>query len=80
MLQFKDVIGQFEIKQHLAEMVEQNRLSHALLFLGKEGSGAIATCNGFCTIHCFIAATRACGRRSFWWHDCIGAYTFLYTS
>lgn len=38
---FKDIIGQKEIKQHLAEMVEHNRLSHALLFLGKEGSGAL---------------------------------------
>lgn len=38
---FKDVIGQHAVKQHLAEMVEQNRLSHALLFLGKEGSGAL---------------------------------------
>ncbi len=40
-MQFKDVIGQIPVKQHLAEMVEQNRLSHALLFLGKEGSGAL---------------------------------------
>ncbi|GAC1444328.1 MAG: DNA polymerase III subunit delta [Sediminibacterium sp.] len=38
---FKDVIGQQAVKQHLTEMVEQNRLSHALLFLGKEGSGAL---------------------------------------
>lgn len=38
---FKEVIGQGATKQHLAEMVEQNRLSHALLFLGKEGSGAL---------------------------------------
>src|SRR5215213_4375446 len=38
---FKDIIGQQQIKQHLAEMVEHNRLSHALLFLGKEGSGAL---------------------------------------
>ncbi|MDE3235704.1 MAG: hypothetical protein KGO81_07100 [Bacteroidota bacterium] len=37
----KDVIGQQEVKQHLVEMVQQNRLSHALLFLGKEGSGAL---------------------------------------
>ncbi|MFN2439349.1 MAG: ATP-binding protein [Chitinophagaceae bacterium] len=37
----KDVIGQQQVKQHLIEMVEQNRLSHALLFLGKEGSGAL---------------------------------------
>ena len=40
-MQFKDVIGQQNVKQHLAEMVEHNRLSHALLFLGKEGSGAL---------------------------------------
>jgi len=40
-MQFKDVIGQYEVKQHLVEMVQQNRLSHALLFLGKEGSGAL---------------------------------------
>ncbi len=38
---FKDVIGQNEVKQHLAEMVQLNRLSHALLFLGKQGSGAL---------------------------------------
>lgn len=38
---FKDVIGLQHTKQHLAEMVKQNRLSHALLFLGKEGSGAL---------------------------------------
>ena len=38
---FRDVIGQAATKKHLAEMVEQNRLSHALLFLGKEGSGAL---------------------------------------
>jgi DNA polymerase III subunit delta' len=38
---FKDVIGQAEVKQHLAEMVQQDRLSHALLFLGKQGSGAL---------------------------------------
>lgn len=38
---FKDVIGQSEVKQQLVEMVQHNRLSHALLFLGKEGSGAL---------------------------------------
>src|SRR4030095_9749541 len=40
-MQFKDIIGQAEVKQHLVELVENNRLSHALLFLGKEGSGAL---------------------------------------
>ena len=40
-MQFKDIVGQQATKSHLIEMVEQNRLSHALLFLGKEGSGAL---------------------------------------
>lgn len=39
---FKDVIGQEEVKQHLIDMVLHNRISHALLFLGKEGSGALS--------------------------------------
>jgi DNA polymerase-3 subunit delta' len=38
---FAEVIGQSATKQHLAEMVEQNRLSHALLFLAKEGTGGL---------------------------------------
>jgi len=38
---FADIIAQQNTKQHLLEMVEQNRLSHALLFLGKEGCGAL---------------------------------------
>ena len=38
---FKDVIGQADTKRHLVELVEHNRLSHALLFVGKEGSGAL---------------------------------------
>lgn len=38
---FSDIIGQQNVKQHLLEMVQQNRLSHALLFLCKDGSGAL---------------------------------------
>ena len=40
-MQFSDIIGQQQVKQHLVEMVQHSRLSHALLFLGKEGSGAL---------------------------------------
>jgi len=40
-MEFKEIIGQETVKSHLIEMVQQNRLSHALLFLGKEGSGAL---------------------------------------
>ena len=44
---FKNVIGQHDVKQHLIEMVQHNRLSHALLFLGKEGSGALPMAMAF---------------------------------
>jgi DNA polymerase-3 subunit delta' len=38
---FQNVIGQPDVKLHLTNMVQQNRISHALLFLGKEGVGAL---------------------------------------
>jgi DNA polymerase III subunit delta' len=40
-MNWNNVIGQQEVKTHLQDMVNHNRLSHALLFLGKEGSGAL---------------------------------------
>ncbi len=40
-MQFKEVIGQEPVKQHLVDMVHSNRLSHALLFLSKEGAGGL---------------------------------------
>ena len=36
---FKEVIGQFATKAKLIDMVKNNRISHAQLFLGQEGSG-----------------------------------------
>lgn len=46
-MQFNEIISQPEIKIQLAEMVQHNRLSHALLFLGKEGSGALSLAMAF---------------------------------
>jgi len=40
-MQFSNIIGQHETKERLMHMVQHNRLSHALLFLSKEGSGAL---------------------------------------
>lgn len=40
-MQFKDIIGQAEVKNKLVELIQHNRLSHALLFIGKEGNGAL---------------------------------------
>lgn len=40
-MQFKDLIGQEKIKEQLKDLVQNNRLSHSLLFIGREGAGAL---------------------------------------
>lgn len=47
MVQFNNIIGQQHVKKQLIGMVQQNRLSHALLFLGKEGVGALPAAMAF---------------------------------
>lgn len=46
-MQFKDVIGQSHLKKDLSVLLQENRLAHALLFLGKEGSGALSLALAF---------------------------------
>ncbi len=46
-MQFQNVTGQENIKKHLIDMVLHNRLSHALLFLGKEGTGSLSLALAF---------------------------------
>lgn len=41
-MQFSQVIGQDAYKQRLVESVNQNRISHAQLFVANEGAGALA--------------------------------------
>jgi len=41
-LQFKEITGQNEIKQRLIQTVRENRVSHAQLFFGPEGSRKLA--------------------------------------
>jgi DNA polymerase-3 subunit delta' len=41
-MQFKQIIGQEVVKQRLINTVKENRVSHAQLFLGPEGSGSLA--------------------------------------
>src|SRR5688572_29775989 len=41
-MQFSRIINQQEVQQQLVELIQHNRLSHALLFLSKEGSGALS--------------------------------------
>jgi DNA polymerase-3 subunit delta' len=38
---FSEIPGQLSVKEKLIGLFQNNRLSHALLFLGKEGSGAL---------------------------------------
>src|SRR5258705_1161874 len=46
-MQFADIIGQKEVKQQLVELLQHNRLSHALLFVGKEGNGLLSLALAF---------------------------------
>jgi DNA polymerase-3 subunit delta' len=41
-MQFKHIAGQGAVKQRLINTVNENRVSHAQLFLGPEGSGSLA--------------------------------------
>lgn len=40
-MRFKDVIGQNSLKESLVRMADNGRISHAQLFTGKEGTGAL---------------------------------------
>jgi DNA polymerase-3 subunit delta' len=55
-MQFSDIIGQEELKKELPELMQDNRLAHALLFLGKEGSGALSLALAFAQ---FIVCEKA---------------------
>lgn len=41
-MQFKDIIGQEELKRHLVHAVDTGRISHAQLFSGNAGAGSLA--------------------------------------
>lgn len=40
-MKFSEIIGQEEVKQRLLQTVSENRISHAQLFYGKEGTGSL---------------------------------------
>jgi DNA polymerase-3 subunit delta' len=65
-MSFAQVIGQSPVRDSLVEMVRSNRLSHALLFLGSEGSGALPMALAFsqyvvCERALAEGLTDACG-------------------
>lgn len=60
-MQFEKIIGQKETKEQLVQMVQHNRLSHALLFLGKEGSGALSLALAFAQ---YIVCEKVNGKKT----------------
>ena len=46
-MQFKDVVGQEQLKQQLAAEVQHDRISHAQMLLGPEGSGKLSLAIAF---------------------------------
>lgn len=53
-MQFKQIVGQAAIKQRLINSVNENRVSHAQLFLGAEGSGSLALAVAYAQYLCCL--------------------------
>ncbi|WP_298064865.1 DNA polymerase III subunit delta [uncultured Rikenella sp.] len=52
-MRFRDIIGHDEIKRHLCRTVRQGRISHAMLFTGAEGVGALPMALAYAQyVHC----------------------------
>ena len=62
-MQFKDIIGQQAVKQHLIQTVNENRISHAQLFLSCDGSGALGLAIAYAQyVNCLSRTeTDSCG-------------------
>ncbi|MBB5635559.1 DNA polymerase-3 subunit delta' [Pedobacter cryoconitis] len=62
-MQFKEIVGQEEIKRQLIQTVVENRVSHAQLFLSAEGTGALPLAIAYAQyINCLDkSATDSCG-------------------
>ena len=60
-MQFKDIIGQEQLKRELPELMQENRLAHALLLLGKEGTGALSLALAFSQ---FVVCEKVNGNRA----------------
>lgn len=63
-MQFNDIIGQNAIKNKLIQTVLENRISHAQLFLGPEGSGSLALALAYAQfINCeYRSLNDSCGQ------------------
>lgn len=63
-MKFAEVLGQSVVKSHLIQSVQDGRVSHAQLFLGPEGSGALPLALAYATyLNCQSpTAADACGQ------------------
>jgi DNA polymerase III delta prime subunit len=59
---FKEVIGQEEVKRRLLQLVDEERVPHALMFCGPSGSGKLALAIAF---GCYLLS----GSKSDWLSD-----------
>ena len=61
---FKDIIGHQDTKDRLVKSVHENRISHAQLFLGAEGSGALQLAIAYAQYICCKTKTDndSCGK------------------
>ena len=60
---FQNIYGQEQVKQILTRAVQENRIPHALLITGPEGSGKLPLAVAFARYVCCESrgATDACG-------------------
>jgi len=60
---FKEIIGQQQIKERLIQTVKENRVSHAQLFIGANGSGKLALAIAYAQyVNCkYRTETDSCG-------------------
>lgn len=63
---FEDVVGHSEVKSHLIDTVKSGRISHAQMFLGKEGGGNFQLALAYAQyINClFPTESDSCGKCS----------------
>ena len=58
-MRFADITGQEDLKRHLVQSVDAGRVSHAQLFTGQAGAGALALAVAYVQYLCCTIAMTA---------------------